>query len=394
MAKKPVTHLYSDLGAFNRLLLLIATFLNYPGVGSAELSPSSEQIHNALEAVQTHIQEMAHTVGIELTNYSVNTIRKDLVTLRRYGILGQQMYRWGYYLGTGAMTPEELQVMLQALRSQAQQQGDAQSRQVLRTLERRLKGLNLQADGVLFYPVRTQLDRTIVHTDPQEMMRQGQYRHTLFQQLEAIETAIIQGQLVEIYRHRTLYGSMSVGHLRVYPVQLIYAEIAWYLLYEYADNQHLAIERIDRFSDYFKLLDANGRGLSAQQSSLKAAHQLLTQGWGLYLGNVEEQRQEREQQCPLINVTVRFFEPVISFLLEGERRHPTQTIQKGSRQGQAYINYSISLPERSLNEFIRWVNRFMEHAMVITPTELVEKHQQSAQKLVEHYQGMSDTHLV
>ena len=393
MAKKPVLHLYSDLSAFNRLLLLIATFLHHPGVGSADSYSSGNSLgqdHNALEVVQMRIQEMAHQLGIELANYSVNTIRKDLVMLRRYGILGRQMYRWGYYLGTGAMNTDELQVMLQALRSQAQQQGDAQSRQVLRALERRLKGLNLQASGTLFYPVRTQLDRAIVHTDPEEMMQKGQYRHTLFQKLEAIETAIIQGHLIEIYRHRTLYGSMSVGYLHIYPIQLIYSEIAWYLLYEYADNRHLAIERIDRFSNYFKLMNAAGRGLTSQQNSLKTAHQLLTQGWGLYLGNVEEQRQEHNQKHSLIDITVRFFEPVISFLLEGERRHPTQTIHKGTHQGQAYINYSISLPERSLNEFIRWVNRFMEYAIVISPTELVEKHQQSAQRLVERYQKMSE----
>jgi len=32
--------------------------------------------------------------------------------LRRYGILDRQMYRWGYYLGTGALRRDELQVAL------------------------------------------------------------------------------------------------------------------------------------------------------------------------------------------------------------------------------------------------------------------------------------------
>jgi len=42
------------------------------------------------------------------------TLRKDLETLRRYGILDRQMYRWGYYLGTGALRRDELQVAFNA----------------------------------------------------------------------------------------------------------------------------------------------------------------------------------------------------------------------------------------------------------------------------------------
>ena len=387
MAKKPVSHPYADQSAFERLLLLIATFVDSPGVGVAKLSHTADREHNALEGVQVRIQEVAQQLGVALPHYSVNTLRKDLVTLRRYGVLGQQMYRWGYYLGTGAMNPEELQVMLQALRSQAQQQGNPQARQVYETLEQRLRGLNLETEGVLFYPVRSQLDRTIVQTDPEEMMRRGHYRHTLFHQLEAIETAIVRGQQVELFRQRDPYGTMQVGQMRVYPLQLIYSEIAWYLLYEYAENQHLEIERVDRLGETCRAIDAAGRGLVAQQRSLEVGHQLLRQGWGLYLGNVEEQRIERLRQHPLVTVTVRFFEPVLSFLLEGERRHPTQKLRKGSGQDGAYLDYSVSLPSRSLSEFGRWVNRFMENAQVLAPVELKERHRQSAGRLVDRYEG-------
>ena len=385
MAKKPVSHPYADQSAFERLLLLITTFLESPGVGGSRLSHAADREHNALEAVQARIQEMAQQMKIALPHYSVNTLRKDLVTLRRYGVLGQQMYRWGYYLGTGAMNREELQVMLQALRSQAQQQGNPQARQVYETLEQRLRGLNLRTEGTLFYPVRSQLDRVIVQTDPEEMMRQGHYRHTLFHQLETIETAIVQGQQVELYRQRDPYGTMQVGRMRVYPLQLIYSEIAWYLLYEYAENQHLEIERVDRLGETCRVIDAVGRGLVAQQRSLDVGQQLLRQGWGLYLGNVEEQHEERLRQHQLVMATVRFFEPVLSFLVEGERRHPTQKIRKGSGHDGAYLDYSVSLPKRSLGEFGRWVNRFMENAQVLAPVELKKRHRRSAERLVDRY---------
>ncbi len=50
-----------------------------------------------------------------------------------------------------------------------------------------------------------------------------------------------------------------------------------------------------------------------------------------------------------------------------------------------YINYSVALPPRSLDEFILWVYRYMDKAQIITPKKLVEKHKQAAQALVKKY---------
>ena len=91
-------------------------------------------------------------------------------TLRRYGILDRQMYRWGYYLGTGALRRDELQVAFNALASQAKYQGDPQARQIHRALTKRLRGLDVELNGQLFYPVRQQMNRAIIHTDLEEMM--------------------------------------------------------------------------------------------------------------------------------------------------------------------------------------------------------------------------------
>ncbi|MHC5718588.1 MAG: hypothetical protein ACYTX0_42585, partial [Nostoc sp.] len=65
--------------------------------------------------------------------------------------------------------------------------------------------------------------------------------------------------------------------------------IAWYLLHEDCQNGHLAISRLDRFTEHFKLLDSKGRDSTEQWQSLQVAHQLLENGWGLYLGKQEEQ---------------------------------------------------------------------------------------------------------
>jgi predicted DNA-binding transcriptional regulator YafY len=380
---KPITlHPYADRPSFERLLLLIATLLHHPGIGSREkLEPRTQ---DALIAVQTAMQTIAIELGMSLPQYSIHTLRKDLATLRQYGILNARRHDWGYYLGTGVMSVKELQVALQALASQAKQ-GDPLVRQVYAKLEQRLRGRNLDTQGQFFYPVRTQLSRSIVPTDPDEMLHRGQQRNTLFHRLYAIEEAIVQGQPIEIYRNRNPYQPEAVGYMQIYPLQFIYSDIAWYLLFEYESNQHLEVERIDRFSNYLKPIATSARGIDIQRERLNRSHALLKEGWGLYLGKPEEQRREIAGDLPLSKITVRFFEPVITFIVEGEYRHPKQTIHKGSKAGVRYIDYTILLPPRSIDEFSRWVYRFMHHAKVLSPPELVKKHKAVAEQLLQVY---------
>ena len=386
MPKPPSPHPYADPIALERLLLLIATFIRYPGVGSLDQENTPDQMRDALQEVERYLQQVAKELGRSLPHYSPHTLRKDLVTLRRYGILDQRMYRWGYYLGTGAMNLAELRIMLQAARSQAQAQGDPQTRQVCHAVEKRLRGLDLELHGQLFYPVRSQLNRTIVYSDPDEMMQQGQYRHTLFHCLDALETAIVQGQPVTLQRRTDPFGTAGVGSIQVYPLQLIYADIAWYLLYDYTETQHLELERIDRFSDDCQPAPAQQRGIAIQHQRLQVAQMLLKNGWGLYLGTPSQQQLEQSGMAELINVQVRFFAPIDAFILEGDRRHPTQKLRKGQQNQQTYVDYSVQLPARSLSEFSRWLNRFMHHVKILAPAELAAQHQANALKLAQLYQ--------
>lgn len=379
-------HSYASLPAFERLLLLIATFVRYPGVGCVDFL-ESDNSHHTLGIVQTYLYKVASELNVELPLYSCHTIQSDLKTLRRYGLLNQQTYRWGYYLGTGAMNREELQVALNALHSQAVHQQEPQIKRIYQRITRRLRGLNLKDE--IFYPVRTQLDRVIVYTDPEEMMAKGKYRGTLFEKLDALEAAIIQGQPVELYRYRNPYNPQKVGYERVYPLQLIYADIAWYLLQEDDNDGHLVVSRLDRFSDYFKVLDKKGRGADAQWTSLKTAHRLLNAGWGLRLGTREEQKKEILGELELVEVRVRFFPEVMGFIQEGEKRHPKQEIELGpmGKDGKpAYVDYIVKLPKRSLEEFCRWVYRFMNNAQFIYPQYLAEQHQKFASALIARYQ--------
>ncbi len=377
-------HSYSDRDSFIRLMLLIATLIHHPGIGAVD--PNETTQPDAMQAVLAQMQQVARDLDFVLPNYSIHTLRKDLKTLRQYGILDRRMYRWGYYLGTGALTQTELSIALQALAAHAQ--GDPTLKQLYETLERRLRGLNLELKGQLLYPVRTQLQRSIIYTDPSEMMQHGYYRHTVLDRLDQLQSAILQGMSIELHQRSNPYAPEEQGkRLQVYGLQLVYADIAWYLLYEQCDSGHLAIVRLDRLSDHLQVLNATGRGVELQFQSLQIVHQLLTSGWGLYLGNVEEQQQERLGQLQPMTVVVRFFPPVLEFILEGERRHPTQKVRR-EKQGR-YVDYQVTLPERSLNEFLQWVNRFMGAAQVLSPEGLRQRHYQAAVGLVQRYQTES-----
>jgi hypothetical protein len=394
MLKKDTNFPYSDRQAFDRLILLIATLIHNPGVGYSapdSFESKENEHHNAIKEVQTKLWETAksHHISLPEGYPALPTIRKDLEYLRQRGILDKRMYRWGYYLGTGVMSLDELQLALNALSSQAKYQGDAQSRRIYETVTKRLKGIDLDNKGKFLYPIRQTLNRAVGHTDPEEMIRLGENQNNLFHKIEAVESAIMNGQAIEIHRTKDSYGTGRIGYLQVFPLQLIYYDIAWYIIYEYCDSNHLAIRRVNRFTDYCKVLSAKSRSISEQHKRLQDAHKLREHGWGLYLGGVEEQKQELAGNSIFETVKVRFFPPVTDFIMEGERRHTRHKIIKGSKDKETgqptYVDYVIKLPERSFKEFSLWVFRHMNHAQIMAPSKLVQVHRDAAQKLLARY---------
>jgi predicted DNA-binding transcriptional regulator YafY len=384
MPKFSQTHPHSDRQAFERLMLLIATFLKYPSVGSPEGShQNADQPHDALVDVKQKLEQLAQDLDITI-NSSIPTIRKDLVTLRKYGILNKRIYRWGYYLGTGAMTKEELSAALNALASLAEYQRSPQIIKIYTSLVKRLQGFDADENSKLLYPVRSQINHLIVNTDLEDRIKkkQSQNRHTLFDSLTTVEKSILNGQAIEIYRHSDPYAD-NTGAAQVYPLQLIYHDIAWYLLYENCDNSHFMIVRVDRLTDKCVEVPSQTRSLQAQKQSLDLAHQLLANGWGLNMGELNEQMQERQIKLEFETVIVRFFAPVIQFIEEGTYRHPSQKID--ARRKPDSIDLHLTLPPRSLSEFSRWVNRFMDNAIILAPKSLVHKQAKAAQRLADLY---------
>jgi predicted DNA-binding transcriptional regulator YafY len=386
--KKPISsHPYQEQTALNRLLLLIAVLIRTPGIGYPEeedRSPTGAH-HNALALVAAALNQLSIDLDREIAASSVPTLRKDLEFLRKYGIIEDRMYRWGYYLGTGIFSQQELPIAVQALKDIGDRLGDSNVRNLYQKLEKRLRGLELGERDL--YPVRSQLNQSIVHTNPDRMREQKLYRETLFDRLSEVETAIVTGQGVELYYARAPYQTGTTQHLQVYPLQLIYHDVAWYLICERIDSGYLAAIRLDRLSSHLsQLTHLPPRGKSAQLDRLKVVNRLLQDGWGLSLGSNEQQFQELDG-AKGIEVKVRFFKNVAPFIQEGEQRHHRQkiVIKKDPNGKLEFINYSIVLPERSLPEFLRWVRRFGSQALVLSPEKYVEEFRQEIRLLAELY---------
>ncbi|NJL02704.1 MAG: WYL domain-containing protein [Spirulinaceae cyanobacterium SM2_1_0] len=375
-------------------MLLLLTLLHQPGVGGPEplaIRDNSDQHHSALAALRAQIRTLAAARRCDWPPAypSTATLRKDIQLLRQWGFLEDRMYRWGYYLGTAVLTRRELQVALNALASQAKFQADPQVRQIYKQLQYRLRGFHFETEGDSFYPVREIYQRSIEWTDPEEMVQRGENRRTLFHCIETLEVAIARGQPIEIFRTRAPYGNQQLGAQIAWPLQLLYSEIAWYLLLENCADGHLAVGRVSRYCDRCRVLDPGGRGLPAQQASLDRANRLLAAGWGLFLGEPEEQQAELADQLPLTAICVRFYPPISTFIAEGDRRHPRLRLRPGRKDPQTqqpvHLDFHIELPPRSHHEFLRWLQRYGGDVEVMAPAELRAEHRKRAMAIAQRY---------
>ncbi|MDX2273557.1 MAG: WYL domain-containing protein [Cyanobacteriota bacterium] len=375
---------YAHPQSFDRLLCLIGSLAQHPGVG--HLNPdrpgrSTGHQPRLLELLH-YLQAFAAQHQIPLSPCSPHTLHKDLQTLRHYGILTDQMYRWGYYLGPGAMTEVEFNTALSALHSQAAHQRDPQAQEVFNSITQRRWGKSQSSKS--FYPVRAQINRSITPTNPTQNSRKGSATRTLYGSLETLETAILKGEALQIRRTSDPYQQGQKGSKAIWPLQLIHYDIAWYLAYEQCDTQHLVIGRLDRFDDHCQILSTPRRSRTQQALRLRQVHDLLENGWGLFLGNPEAQHQELRGQLPFTEITVRFYGNIGAFIREGGFRHPSQKILTSSRQTQ-YLDYQVKLPPRSHEEFLRWVNRFMGNVQILSPESLAEQHAHRAEEQLQRY---------
>jgi predicted kinase len=258
------------------------------------------------------------------------TLRKDLEKiLTPYGFRNRNdNVRHGYCLGTALFSPPRLRELHQVVRQAAGRLADPSAQDLLAELDQRLGWAGISADGlppVRSYARHAVVDTALVRPDSLAAPRRA----------EAIEAAIVEHRRVLLQRY-TGVGSnpdSPEGELRVWPLQLIFHNVGWYLLYE--DDQIgqaqglIRSERLDRLG--LRSAHGNLRRTGEQHAAAVARlERLLHHSGGVYFGSDREQQlavaspsAQRRSQA-LVTLRFRCAPWAFAFIREGLQHYPIE----------------------------------------------------------------------
>jgi hypothetical protein len=181
-----------------------------------------------------------------------DALRKDIErVLKPFRILPDFPLKRGYFLGTGILSASQLTKVFTVLQSQAKNLQDPIALDILEIFGERMNQSQLSTQ--LIYPVRAICNRTIVDL---KLLPQS----ALAKNVEKLEEEIEQGQLLELKRFSGVgrFTDDRDEFFRVYPLQIVFHNIGWYLGYEIAEGENkglLQFERLDRlFRGYIAVL--------------------------------------------------------------------------------------------------------------------------------------------
>lgn len=374
-------HPYSDWPCFHRLMVLIRQIILYPFTQP----PGSAALDSLVEAVQ-----------LELRAGSLrDQIRKDIErVLKPYRILPGIPMRHGYFAGTGLFTASELMRIFQVMQSLAESKTfiDPLHQEIYETVETRLHWAGIATGDS--YPVRAIEEKSIVAYDqvsPDSLADRHQQEHVI----HAIES----GQLLEVVRPagRASFTNSSEERLLIWPLQVVYHRIAWYLGYEQAGDGLFGFQRLDRL--VLGHPQVRTRERQDQAKALAKLKKLLHMSYGIFLGcdaqvqsillgsNAKLKRESR------ITLELRFTDTIFRFIVEGTRRfeylemspppaHPTGLarrkpfiLERDTTDSQFPNCLRARLPIWSLDDIdlTRWIVGFGGQVKVVEPTSLAHK---------------------
>jgi predicted kinase len=260
------------------------------------------------------------------------TLRKDLEKLLSpYGFRSRNdNVRHGYCLGTALLSTPRLQELHNVVRQAAGRLADPSALDLLEELEQRLRwaGIDLEpGTPVRSYARHTVVDSALVRRDALAAPRQA----------ERIEAAIVEHRRVLLHRYDGMgsFADSPEGELRVWPLQLIFHNVGWYLLFE---EDHvgqeaglLRSERLDRLA----LRGGGSRGDlrrsdQVHQAALQRLERLLHLSGGIYFGeDLEQQRilssgSAQRRQGALVTLRFCCAPWAFAFIREGLQRYPIE----------------------------------------------------------------------
>jgi predicted kinase len=309
-----------DGPVFLRVMTLLRHLLQQPFDRPAERGAN---LHQHLIAA-TEVIPGAYLSG------ETATLRKDLEKiLTPYGFRNRNdNVRHGYCLGTAVLPAARLQELHNVLRQSAGRLADPSAQNLLVELDERLGWAGISADGVA--PVRSYARHAVVDT---KLVRRDSLAAS--RRADAIEAAIVEHRRVLLERYPGVgsFADSPAGELRVWPLQLIFHNVGWYLLYEEDQVGHeqglIRSERLDRLASP----PSHGglrRSPDEHAASLTRLERLLHHSGGIYFGADLEQQlaiaspsaQRRSQAL----ITLRFCcaHWAFAFIREGLQRYPIE----------------------------------------------------------------------
>ncbi len=389
-------HSYSDKQVFERLIGTIRFILRYPflaNIGGGSL--------------KTLTQSLAQAGVIYNPKSEQATIRKDIEkVLKPYKILSNFPMRNGYFAGTGILSQPELIKVFDIIQSQANSLNDPQALAIYETFKQRLLQTHIIENTGNIYPVRAIANSSIV--DPKHL-----HSSALSNNLTQLETAIIEGRLLELQRFAGVgrYEGDEKDFFLAYPLQMVFANFAWYLGYECVSGETsglLRFERLDRL--FLGKPQSQQRSREEQEKTLQKLQKLFKAGAGMHLGNSSSDQKlflssdvnKRMQVC--VTVELWFSDRIYPFITEGTKRfaqmkmsppiHKTTSNFPKSlfcldRTGDRNFphRFQAIFPHWTLDDFDlwRWIVGFGGNVKVETPQKLMQRVAEIAQGIIANY---------
>ncbi|NJM00075.1 MAG: WYL domain-containing protein [Synechococcaceae cyanobacterium SM2_3_2] len=375
-AKAFATHPYSDWESFCRLFYTIRLILTQPFHFDPELG--------SLESLSEGLQQQGWVKG-----QNRDAIRKDIEkVLKPYQILPPFPMKRGYFTHSGIFSRHELKQIYRLLQVSSRTLENPWEQAVYEMVDQRMRLSRIDTSEL--YPIRQLGNQSIV--DP-ALAPSG----TLADRrgLQVVEEAMEHGELLEVKR---LPGATFPGEaseiFRLWPLQLMFHQIAWYLGCEYHSGMKQGLMRFERMDRLFLHLRHRAeRSRKEQLSALDRLHKLYDVSAGIFLGNdprLQSQilsRHPEERQKAQITLELWFSDRIFPFVSEGTRRFRYQHMSprmSGSSRPQSLFNlpptgdrqfphrFKVVLPLWSLEDvdLKRWILGFGGEVLVISPEPL------------------------
>ncbi len=386
-------HSYSELEPFQRLIGIIRFILHHPFL------PSSGE--GSLRTLVSALKQDGVIIG-----HGLDKVRKDIeLVLKPYKILPDFPLRHGYFAGTGILPKQDLIKVFNVLQSQAKSLDDPLALDIYEKFTQRMQQSRLISSNEV-YPVRGIAHHNIIDLD---------YLHhtTLARKISELENACANGELLELGRFpgRGKYEGDEEGLFKVWPLQIVFYNSAWYLGFECEEGKNPGLFRFERLDRLFlEAISPRKRSRTAQDKSLKKLQTLLAASVGIFLGYSASDQQlffsknQADKSQVFVTVELWFNDDKFNFIAEGTKRFPMVKMSPPISRTRANLPKSIfsltqtgdkrfpnrfqaMLPRWCLDDFelVKWIVGFGGSVKVLRPQELVKKIENIGQDIVAIY---------